>query len=114
MRLHASYNCTLLKDMPEENSVIVIAELSVKDAKLFKKHALDIARLSKAEAGCSRYDVFQASQDKNTFVFIEEYEGQAAFDSHRKMPYMDEFRKIRSELVDKYLGVDELKRTRRR
>lgn len=105
---------TLLSNMPEENSIIVIAELSVKDADLFKKHALDIAELSRSEAGCVRYDVFQDSQDSSKFVFIEEYADQRAFDEHRKMPYMDQFRLLREKLVKEYLGVDELKRKRRR
>lgn len=100
--------------MPEEKSIIVLASLEVKDACEFKKRALEVARLSREEAGCLRYELFCDSENDRRFTFIEEYADTSAFEQHRKMPYMDAFREIRSRLVEKYLGVEELKRINRR
>lgn len=100
--------------MTEEKSIIVIAALEVRDAETFKKHALEIVRLTRSEAGCLRYDLLLDAENPKKFVFIEEYTDARAFEVHRNMPYMAPFRKLRESLVEKYLGVEELKRLNRR
>lgn len=100
--------------MDGDNSKIVIAGLIVKDAQAFKELVLPIVKLTKAEAGCKRYDVFQSLENPNEFAFIEEYTDASDFAAHRAMPYMDGFRLERAKLVERYLGVEELQRVARR
>lgn len=96
--------------MSETSSVVVVAGLITKDIEAFKNLVLPVAKLSLTESGCLRYDVLQDVQNPNAFFFIEEYVDNNAFEAHRQMPYMTPFREQRAKLVDKYLGVDELRR----
>ena len=44
----------------------------------------------------------------------ELYIDDSAFQKHRSMPYMDEFRKVRAGFLDKFLGVRIMKEVSRR
>ncbi len=41
-----------------------------------------VAAASREEAGCLAYRLFQATDDENAFVFVEEWEDRAALDAH--------------------------------
>jgi quinol monooxygenase YgiN len=41
-----------------------------------------VAAASREEAGCLGYRVFQATDDENAFVFVEEWESREALDAH--------------------------------
>jgi quinol monooxygenase YgiN len=40
-------------------------------------------RLSRAEPGCERFEVYQSSNDSQTFLLVERWADQAALDAHR-------------------------------
>jgi quinol monooxygenase YgiN len=40
-------------------------------------------RLSRAEPGCLRYEVYQSQADRKVFLIIERWESQQALDLHR-------------------------------
>ena len=40
-------------------------------------------RLSRAEPGCARFDVYQSSTDSRVFILNEQWETQDALDVHR-------------------------------
>lgn len=42
------------------------------------------ARLSRAEPGCLRFEVFRSNLDAHAFFIIEAWESQAALDVHRE------------------------------
>ena len=88
-------------------SVIINAGLKIKDgcAEKFIKLATPIVEATLKEPGCIRYEFLQDVLDKNTFYFFEEYADENAYQAHRTMPYMTEFRPKREALLDKYLGV---------
>ena len=46
---------------------------------------------SRAEAGCSAFDVAQSLDDPNTLVLHEEWADQAALDAHFKTPHFEQF-----------------------
>jgi len=93
--------------MSETKPVIVWAGLRVKDgfAGDFIAAAQSVVDATRKEVGCVKYDLLQDVRDPCTFYFFEEYVSPAAFEAHRAMPYMDDFRIVRGELVDKFLGV---------
>lgn len=41
-------------------------------------------RLSRAEPGCLRFEVYQSQNDETRFILAERWESQAALDEHRK------------------------------
>lgn len=42
------------------------------------------AQLSRAEPGCTRFEVYQSNNDPTRFLLHEHWESQAALDEHRK------------------------------
>lgn len=42
----------------------------------------EVAAASRAEAGCLGYRLFQATDDEDAFVFVEEWESREALDAH--------------------------------
>ncbi len=88
----------------------IIAGLKIKQERIsdFLEKARELVETTRREEGCLRYDLYRDSFCDNSFVFIEEYKDSDAFARHRSMPYMDGFRKFRSEVVEEYLGVSEL------
>ena len=55
---------------------------------------------SRKEKACLQYDLFQASDDENTFIFQEIWENQAGLDLHDEQPYIKEFREKHLSLTD--------------
>ncbi len=93
--------------MSENKTVIVWAGLRIKEdfVSEFKKAAQVVVDSTRKEEGCLKYDLLQDVSDSCSFYFFEEYKDESAFATHRTMPYMDTFRKLRAEFVDKYYGV---------
>ena len=46
----------------------------------------------KAEPGCLVYRPHRSTKDPDLFIFYEQYKDDAAFDVHRKAPYLAEYR----------------------
>ena len=88
-------------------SVIIQAGLRVNDgsADEFIKLATPVVDSTRKEPGCIKYELLQDVYDKCTFYFYEEYADENAYQTHRTMPYMTDFRPKREKLLDKYLGV---------
>lgn len=42
------------------------------------------ARLSRAEPGCVRFELFQSREEPQVFFIIEDWESSAALDAHRE------------------------------
>lgn len=95
----------------ENEKVIVVAGLVIKQGMEteFIKCAKTVVDLTRKEEGCICYEFFADVFEKNKFMFYEEYVNADAFAAHRQMPYMDAFRAERAKMVEKYLGVSELK-----
>ena len=87
--------------------IIVLAGLRVKDGSAddFIKLATPIVAATRKEPGCVKYEFLQDVLDKQIFYFYEEYADENAYQTHRTMPYMTEFRPEREQLLDRYLGV---------
>lgn len=53
-----------------------------KVARLLGEHA----KLSRAEPGCLRFDLFQSNLDPHAFFIVEAWESQDALEMHREAP----------------------------
>ena len=73
-----------------EKRVVVIARFTAKPGKeqelLQNLHSL-MAPTHK-EPGCIRYELNQDVADSRIFTFVEKFDSQEAFDSHKKMPHI--------------------------
>ncbi|WP_225890008.1 putative quinol monooxygenase [Indioceanicola profundi] len=59
---------------------------------------LDVARHSRREPGCLRYDVTQEEADSNVLVLWEEYTDEAAVEAHHAAPHLQDWRAGRALL----------------
>jgi quinol monooxygenase YgiN len=50
-----------------------------------------VAAASRAEPGCIRYQVCQDTENEDEFVFVEEWESEAALQQHFASPHIAEF-----------------------
>jgi quinol monooxygenase YgiN len=53
--------------------------------------------VKKAEPGCLVYRPHRSTKDPDVFIFYEQYKDDAAFDIHRKAPYLAAYRKRRED-----------------
>ncbi len=67
---------------------------------------VDVVR--KAEPGCLAYRLHRSIKDPELFLFYETYVDQAAFDVHRKAPYLVAYRERREKegLMDGAVEVE--------
>jgi quinol monooxygenase YgiN len=56
-----------------------------------------VAAVRKAEPGCLVYRPHRSTKDPDLFVFYEQFESEAAFDVHRKAPYLAAYRERREK-----------------
>jgi quinol monooxygenase YgiN len=54
---------------------------------------------SRREDGCLRYGFFEAVEDPDTFVAVEEWRDRAALDAHFAQPHLHEFARRLLEVV---------------
>lgn len=58
----------------------------------------EFAPLARLEAGCRKYFVNRSPDDADQFFLYEEYDDEAAFDTHRRTSHFE--RMIRGEALD--------------
>ncbi|WP_316736647.1 putative quinol monooxygenase [Pedobacter aquatilis] len=54
---------------------------------------------SRKEEACLQYDLFQSTEDENSFVFNEIWASQSGLDWHNEQPYIIDFVKSSEELL---------------
>lgn len=50
-----------------------------------------VAAASRDEAGCLNYRIYEATDEENSFVIVEEWADDAALQAHFKTPHIAEF-----------------------
>ncbi|MCL6294542.1 putative quinol monooxygenase [Jejuia spongiicola] len=80
----------------ENKKLTIIAKILVKPEKLelVKKELLKLIDLTKAEEGCINYDLHQDNQDKNLFLFYENWESRALWQMHMNSKHLANFQKV--------------------
>ncbi len=56
-----------------------------------------VAAVRSAEPGCLVYRPHRSTTDPNLFIFYEQYQDDAAFDTHRAAPHLAAFRERREK-----------------
>lgn len=65
-------------------AITVVAQIKVKSEKLaeVKEELMRLQSATRKEAGCICYDLHQAIEDENSFLFYETWADKAALDGH--------------------------------
>ena len=69
-------------------------------AHLLKPLLLDMAAGSHTEAACIRYDLHQAMEDENTFIFQEKWASAEGLEDHRKTKHVQQYRQLSVTFTD--------------
>ncbi len=91
-----------------EPKMMIIAKVYIKPemADQFIEAAKDIIAKSNEESGCSFYQLYRDPYDNSKFVFVEEYDNQAAVDFHFAADYFNAFG---PKIADMVLAPAEIK-----
>lgn len=71
-----------------------IVTLSIRDGKdvaQVSAELLKLQRLTRAEAGCLRFDLFQVEDEPRRLLLLETFVDDAAFALHLQAPYTQEY-----------------------
>ncbi len=68
--------------MPEVLNIVARIKASAGQADALEKEMRVLVEDTRKEAGCIRYDLFRDMQDPDIFVFVEEWETRALWESH--------------------------------
>jgi len=74
---------------------------SNKESEALKSILMDMVIQSNKEEACLKYDLFQSTEDNDTFIFNETWANQAGLDAHNEMPYIKNFNENYGSLVSK-------------
>lgn len=69
-------------------------------AEALKSLMLEVTELARENPGCLRFELLQGNASPEEFVTLGEWQNDAAFQSHFRSGYMDEFMREIPELVD--------------
>ena len=82
------------------NVLTVIAKIRAAKGKGDALAALlteQVAAVRAAEPGCLVYRPHRSTKDPEMFIFYEQYKDDAAFEQHRKAPYLAAYRERREK-----------------
>lgn len=88
----------------EKFTICVIYQAkSEKDRGLFVRELTDsgILDLIRNEAGCLRYEYFNAVEDQKKLVLLEEWENKACQELHMTQPHMKSVMEIKGKYIEK-------------
>ncbi len=90
-----------LKATVPDYGMMIIAKVSVKPDKVkdFTEAAKEMIEKSNQETGCRFYQLYQDPYDNSKFVFVEQYDNQAAIDTHFASDYFKGFGPKVADLV---------------
>ena len=90
-----------LKAAVPDYGMMIVAKVIVKPDKIkdFTEAAKEIIEKSNQEAGCKFYQLYQDPYDNSKFVFVEQYDNQAAVDAHFASDYFKGFGPKIADLV---------------
>jgi quinol monooxygenase YgiN len=92
----------LIEDVKVEvKKIVITAYLDIKSDKVekFLTEVQEVITKSKAEEGNASYNLFADLKEKNKFVFVEEWKGQAAVDTHFATEHFKKFNTLMEEVA---------------
>lgn len=88
--------------------LVALTEIIIKQDKneeLFQK-SQDLLLNSRLEKGCLRYELFSNAEFEGSFLMVENWENQEAFDKHMETKHFLEFIENISDILIKDIDVD--------
>ena len=75
------------------DKLTIIAKIEAKPEKLdeVKKAVLKLIDPTREEQGCIQYDLHQENQQKEVFIFVENWENQALWEAHMQSEHLQSF-----------------------
>ena len=65
---------------------VILSVTDASDVEHVKTLLAEQARLSAAEPGCARFEVYQSQADVQQFILVEQWQSQQHLDQHRQAP----------------------------
>jgi len=83
-------------------SVVKKIYITAKEGKQAELQAelLAMVEPSRNEEGCVSYDLFQIQEDPKTFMFLEVFESEEAFECHRNTEHFLNFKKVAGDFIE--------------
>ena len=69
---------------------VLLTVKSEGDTPAIRDRLTELGKLSRAEAGCLTYDVFQSQSNENCFLLVERWASKEAWETHRAAPPVNE------------------------
>ena len=87
------------------NQLTIIARILAKEEKrdLVKTELLKLIESTRAEEGCINYDLHQDNENKNLFLFHENWESRALWQNHMSNPKLAEYLKATEGSVQEFI-----------
>ncbi|WP_299064683.1 putative quinol monooxygenase [uncultured Polaribacter sp.] len=89
----------------DNQKLTIIARILAKPDKreLVKKELLKLIDTTRAEKGCINYDLHQDNENKNLFLFFENWESRALWQTHMNNKHLAEYVKATEGAVEEFL-----------
>ena len=87
------------------NQLTIIARILAKEEKrdLVKTELLKLIESTRAEEGCINYDLHQDNENKNLFLFHENWESRELWQNHMSNPKLAEYLKATEGSVQEFI-----------
>ncbi len=91
--------------MNTTDTINVIAHIQAKEEHLDAVLAalLKLIEPTRKEAGCLKYELFQDNNNKNLFIFVEQWESHALLQQHLQSEHIAAYIKATEGLVDLFV-----------
>ncbi len=83
----------------------IVARVLVKEEKreLVKNELLKLIEVTRAEEGCINYDLHQDNENKNLFLFYENWESRELWQMHINNPFLAAYLKATEGAVEEFI-----------
>lgn len=86
------------------NQLTIVARILAKEEKraLVKSELLKLIDITRAEKGCINYDLHQDHENKNLFLFYENWESRALWQVHMNNEHLAQYMKATDGAVEEF------------
>lgn len=75
------------------------------NAEALESHLYKLVAASRADIGCEQYDLYRSAEDKNLFIFQEQWKDEEALQNHNKQPHLIQFQADIKDLIDGEVSI---------
>lgn len=92
-------------EINSEQTLTVVASILAKPEKreLVKSELLKLIDITRKEKGCINYDLHQDNENKNLFLFYENWESKELWQAHMKNTHLAEYMKVTDGAVAEFV-----------